>query len=65
MAEAIQDAVIKLDDPFYTERPHLDFQFLRAEGLKHLGELSGKIWTDHNTHDPGITILEACSRRAH
>ena len=36
----------------------LDFDLLRREGLKHLGDLSGKIWTDHNIHDPGITILE-------
>lgn len=36
----------------------LDFTTLRREGLAHLGRLSGKIWTDHNLHDPGITILE-------
>ena len=22
---------------------------------------AGQSWTDHNVHDPGITILEACS----
>jgi hypothetical protein len=38
--------------------PHLDFNRLREEGLLHIGNLSGKIWTDHNTHDPGITTLE-------
>lgn len=38
---------------------HLDFATLRAEGIEHLGNLAGKIWTDHNVHDPGITILEA------
>ena len=38
---------------------HLDFAFLREAGLRHIGELSGRIWTDHNSHDPGITILEA------
>ncbi|SHE51826.1 hypothetical protein [Pedobacter caeni] len=37
---------------------YLDFEKLRAEGIEHLGKLSGKIWTDHNVHDPGITILE-------
>ena len=37
---------------------HLDFAFLREAGLKHIGDLSGRIWTDHNTHDPGVTILE-------
>lgn len=36
----------------------LDFDKLRREGIDYLGELSGKIWTDHNVHDPGITILE-------
>ena len=37
---------------------YLDFDKLRAEGIAYLGKLSGKIWTDHNVHDPGITILE-------
>ncbi len=37
---------------------YLDFGKLRSEGISYLGELSGKIWTDHNVHDPGITILE-------
>jgi hypothetical protein len=36
-----------------------DFEFLRKEGLKHIENLSHAIWTDYNTHDPGITILEA------
>ncbi|HTE28503.1 hypothetical protein [Flavitalea sp.] len=36
----------------------LDFEKLRTEGIDYLGRLSGKIWTDHNVHDPGITILE-------
>ena len=37
---------------------YLDFEKLRSEGIDYLGRLSGKIWTDHNVHDPGITILE-------
>ncbi|MBL7827754.1 MAG: hypothetical protein JNJ57_14080, partial [Saprospiraceae bacterium] len=37
----------------------LDFAFLRRKGLEHIATFSGKIWTDHNTHDPGITMLEA------
>ncbi len=37
---------------------YLDFDKLRSEGIDYLGKLSGKIWTDHNVHDPGITILE-------
>jgi len=38
---------------------YLDFNALRTEGITHLGNLTGKIWTDYNVHDPGITILEA------
>ncbi len=48
--------VIQNTDPELPE--YLDFQQLRKEGLEHLGKLSGKIWTDHNMHDPGVTILE-------
>ena len=35
-----------------------DFDFLRARGFEYIEDLSSKIWTDYNTHDPGITILE-------
>ena len=60
MIEAPENIVaLKQKDPFFEKRPHLDFQRLRSEGLTHIGELSGKIWTDHNAHDPGVTILEA------
>lgn len=38
--------------------PAMDFAALRAEGLRLLGRLTGQQWTDYNTHDPGITILE-------
>jgi hypothetical protein len=38
--------------------PYLDFDKLRSEGIAYLGKLSGQLWTDHNVHDPGITILE-------
>ena len=37
---------------------HLDFDVLRKEAMGHLAELSGSVWTDHNVHDPGITIME-------
>ena len=37
---------------------YLDFEQLRLEGIRHIQELAGDIWTDHNSHDPGITILE-------
>ncbi|MEO9146843.1 MAG: hypothetical protein ABI237_14935 [Ginsengibacter sp.] len=38
---------------------YLDFEALRSDAIAYLGNLSGKIWTDYNVHDPGITILEA------
>lgn len=38
--------------------PAQDYALLRAEGLTHIQALSGQLWTDHNSHDPGITILE-------
>ncbi len=50
-------SVLKQIDPDLPQ--YLDFVKLRKEGLEHIGNLSGKIWTDHNVHDPGITILEA------
>lgn len=40
------------------EHPGMDFALLRREGIKHIERLGGKLWTDYNTHDPGITILE-------
>ena len=36
----------------------LNWQALREEGLRHIRAMSGELWTDHNLHDPGITILE-------
>ncbi len=41
--------------------PGLDWQELNAIGLQRLQRLAGETWTDHNTHDPGITILELLS----
>ena len=38
--------------------PSQDYGFLRDAGLARIRELSGKVWTDHNSHDPGITIVE-------
>ena len=39
--------------------PHEDYDFLRKEAIRYIQALSGKVWTDYNTHDPGITLLEA------
>ncbi|MES2277766.1 MAG: hypothetical protein V4592_17200 [Bacteroidota bacterium] len=43
-------------DPY--DHPALDFDQLRNEGILLLQRLAGNTWTDHNTHDPGITILD-------
>lgn len=40
------------------EHPALDYAFLRQAGIQHLERMAGQLWTDFNTHDPGITILE-------
>lgn len=40
--------------------PHSeDFEFLRKAGITLIQKLSGNDWTDYNSHDPGITLLEA------
>lgn len=52
----IKATTIKKIDKDFPE--WLDFIALRNEGLRHIGALSGKLWTDHNIHDPGITTLE-------
>ncbi len=36
-----------------------DYAALREEGVAHVQQLAGTRWTDHNAHDPGITVLEA------
>ncbi|MDZ7581806.1 MAG: hypothetical protein U5R30_14750 [Deltaproteobacteria bacterium] len=38
--------------------PAQDYYFLREKGIEYIQSLSGTIWTDHNLHDPGITVLE-------
>ncbi|MEL6536201.1 MAG: hypothetical protein AAFQ98_12365 [Bacteroidota bacterium] len=34
------------------------WETLRTLGLEHIELLSKRIWTDYNTHDPGITLME-------
>jgi len=53
MAEALQ---INISPP---ELKGQDFDLLREEGMKILRAVASDTWTDHNFHDPGITILEA------
>lgn len=36
----------------------LDFDFLRKQGIAYIEALGSSLWTDYNSHDPGITILE-------
>jgi hypothetical protein len=36
-----------------------DYYLLRQKGLEFITQLGSRWWTDHNLHDPGITILEA------
>lgn len=38
--------------------PTADFATLRQRGLELIQNLAPETWTDHNSHDPGITILE-------
>jgi len=36
----------------------LDFFYLRKKGIEYIEQLGGNLWTDFNSHDPGITMLE-------
>lgn len=36
-----------------------DFYQLRREGIGFVEQMGSKLWTDYNTHDPGITLLES------
>jgi hypothetical protein len=44
--------------PDIAPRPSPDYPALREEFLDLIGKLSGAVWTDHNTHDPGVTLGE-------
>ena len=39
--------------------PAQDYYNLRKEGIGFIEQMGSRQWTDYNTHDPGITILEA------
>jgi len=41
--------------------PAEDFNWLRKQGIKYIEQTGSAIWTDYNTSDPGITMLEAVS----
>lgn len=39
-------------------KPAEDYYYLRREGIRFIEQMGSLLWTDYNTHDPGITILE-------
>jgi hypothetical protein len=41
-----------------TRLPAEDYEYLRSTSLEYLQKIAGKLWTDYNIHDPGVTILE-------
>lgn len=40
------------------QNPAENYEWLRNTGLSYIQQFSGKIWTDYNVHDPGVTMLE-------
>lgn len=40
------------------DQKSMDYELLRQEGINYIQMVAGKVWTDFNAHDPGITILE-------
>lgn len=36
----------------------IDYEGLRKKAMELISEFSSDSWTDYNTHDPGITIME-------
>jgi hypothetical protein len=40
-------------------KPAEDFFKLRRDGIGFIEQMASLLWTDYNTHDPGITTLEA------
>ena len=42
-----------------TLEPAQDFYRLRRDGIGFIAKMGSQQWTDYNTHDPGITTLEA------
>lgn len=57
---------MNLPDPIKTQgikrltpgADELEFSSLRTQGIDHVQQLAGNIWTDYNLHDPGVTALE-------
>src|SRR5438045_2018875 len=45
----------------FPARVSMNYAALREGGLDLIRKWASQSWTDHNIHDPGITILEASS----
>ena len=43
------------------ELKSMQYDSLRELAIEHIQEMAGQLWTDYNSHDPGITILEVLS----
>ncbi|OUC11766.1 MAG: hypothetical protein B0A82_26640 [Alkalinema sp. CACIAM 70d] len=43
------------------DRTSMNYAALRERGMELIRQLAKDSWTDHNVHDPGITLLEAFS----
>lgn len=43
------------------KRSSQNYAVLRESGMEFIRQLAKESWTDHNLHDPGITLLEAFS----
>lgn len=41
-----------------SSKDDLDYSFLKQLGMEYIEKYGSAIWTDYNSHDPGITILE-------
>ncbi len=41
-----------------SEKDSMNFDALKKTGLDYIQRVAGKIWTDFNVHDPGLTTLE-------
>jgi hypothetical protein len=39
----------------------MQYETLRELAIQHIQRLAGQLWTDYNSHDPGITMLEVFS----
>jgi uncharacterized protein YegP (UPF0339 family) len=52
----MREAVTITGNPDLT--PSQDYHHLRRKGIQHIEKLSSDLWTDYNSHDPGMTLLE-------